>query len=136
MVSHGKFQRNKRYIYVISNAHVNNCKIGTSINPLARLTQLQTGSHSLLTLKYTLKVDSQLANITEKFVHARLTNYRMVGEWFSICTERAITCIVNEALFIDDFRETHHRLPCNVHEVGSHTLNNFDSIFSFRSQRY
>lgn len=73
---------NKCYLYVISDGE--HRKIGISLNPKTRLTELQTGNTRKLTLDCLLEFNSQReAKNAEHILHSSLFLDRSSGEWFS-----------------------------------------------------
>lgn len=70
-------------IYLIVNIQENNCKIGYSANPEARLQQLQTGNPCKLELLSIKEGGIQ----DEKTIHNKFSFYRLQGEWFYLSEE-------------------------------------------------
>lgn len=58
-------------------------KIGISHNPLLRMSELQVGNPCKLTILTTIEFKSRSdAEMAEKFLHRRLKNMNVRGEWF------------------------------------------------------
>jgi hypothetical protein len=91
-------QQKQEYIYFIKDNKVNTFKIGVSCNPKERLSQLQTGNSSELSI-YT-EFEIQCAPKFEKWLHAvfadkRIVENKQLGEWFKI-TEKDIDKITKQ----------------------------------------
>lgn len=78
--------RQKVFIYVIgTEANPDICKIGLALDPKKRLAQLQTGSHSKLSIAASFECDSrEIARHREKQAHKLFEGYRASGEWFGV----------------------------------------------------
>jgi hypothetical protein len=76
----------KVFIYVIGcGADPGICKIGLALEPKKRLAQLQTGSHSKLSIAATFECPSrEIARHREKNAHILFSEHRASGEWFRI----------------------------------------------------
>lgn len=72
------------YLYVIQAGKEDFYKIGVSDSDpaLGRIKQLQTGNHLPLTVKYYWITTAYLH--IEKILHAALTDYLTIGEWFEV----------------------------------------------------
>lgn len=70
------------WVYIISDSK-GTYKIGIANDPLRRLTQLQTGHPSKLSILLLLKGSTQL----EKELHQRFSTKRIQGEWFMLTNE-------------------------------------------------
>lgn len=92
------------YIYVIG--HVDGpVKVGISINPSARIRELQVGCHFTLQLLHQRACRSrQEAFRRERDFHAVYAGDRLSGEWFNIDAELAIEG-VSTSFEIDEYRE-------------------------------
>lgn len=78
-------------IYVIGDDRY--CKIGISDHPEKRLSELQTGNPSKLTLHHSVEVDDRRkAELIEGLIHKTLKDKRMDGgsEWFSLTPKDAV----------------------------------------------
>lgn len=82
-------------IYVIHAEGTNSYKIGRSQNPIARLEQLQIGTHVYLHLLREV-YNSDVITL-EKVLHKRYRHYRTHGEWFDLPED------VISALLLEDF---------------------------------
>jgi hypothetical protein len=71
------------YIYVIGGTDV--VKIGRTMNPVARLKDLQTGHDVTLTLYAAVPAHASL----EPVLHERFAHLRTAGEWFALTEETA-----------------------------------------------
>ena len=80
-------------IYVINEHNSDNYKIGfTAGDPRARLTALQTGNPSKLTLFAIIEGDIN----KEKELHKDLQSRRTIGEWFQFSSEEIIEFIYSQ----------------------------------------
>jgi len=74
------------YVYIISKEGAppgeNNVKIGRSVDPDARRTQLQVGNDRPLVVSARYWVNNMLA--AEAAAHDAMDQYRVHGEWFSL----------------------------------------------------
>jgi hypothetical protein len=81
----------KRFIYILSlDGSPNICKIGISTNPEQRAKTLQTGSPEKISVFRAWRFDE--LRDTKKFeaiMHAALSEYQMIGEWFGASPYRA-----------------------------------------------
>ncbi len=68
------------YVYAIHCPNKAEVKIGYSSNPIARLSQLQTGNTDRLDLLMTFPGGREL----EQTIHEELQHLRVTGEWFNI----------------------------------------------------
>jgi len=80
------------FVYVIKD-ETGRCKIGSSGNPLRRLTELQTASASPLSLAYVGVPESDDGGKIERGAHAIAGHYRASGEWFVCPAEAAIAAV-------------------------------------------
>lgn len=85
----------KKLIYVLFIHELNICKIGISNNVEKRIKQLQTGCPYQISL--VKKIKSSQPSKVEKVLHRIFSSnkidhaeYNLVGEWFSIETERLL----------------------------------------------
>ena len=85
----------RQYVYVITNDENNFVKIGVAKNVSRRLKQLQTGSWTNLSVRYKSMVCSNAFSI-EHAVHAKISEDRVMGEWYDIDVEEAIKLIEAE----------------------------------------
>jgi hypothetical protein len=69
----------EKYVYFIQEGDYGPIKIGYSEDPLARLSQCQTGNPRKLILLKTLKG----GRVLEKKLHKKYAQYNICGEWFS-----------------------------------------------------
>ena len=67
------------YLYLIINEESYHLKIGRSINPKARLKQLQVASHDKLQLLFMIPKVGDI----EKDIHIEFSHLRVNSEWFS-----------------------------------------------------
>ena len=91
-------------VYVISEG-TENVKIGFStVRGLAsRLGTLQTGNPRKLVVSYHLECSLKEASVIEKRAHYLLSDSKILGEWFGVSIERAISTI-HEA---KDYEDSH-----------------------------
>lgn len=68
-------------IYLIKNTEESYYKIGVTVNPQKRLSQLQTGCPSKLVIIDTYASD--MAYKVEKVFHNRYSHLKKEGEWFN-----------------------------------------------------
>jgi hypothetical protein len=83
-------------MYVIAphnNSTTGPVKLGISVDPERRLTQLQTGHHERLRLFHTEPVPSDRARLYERLLHRDVGHKRSHGEWFHLNVEDAIAQI-------------------------------------------
>ena len=81
----------KRFLYILSlDGSPNICKIGISINPEQRVKTLQTGSPLRINVFRAWSFDD-LKDVKqfEEIMHAALSEYQMIGEWFGASPDRA-----------------------------------------------
>lgn len=83
------------FVYAITNMS-GQVKIGVSIDPLARLAQLQTASHAPLTLAYA-GISPSTGYEIEARAHEVLGKHRMQGEWFNIPVAVAVAALAGAA---------------------------------------
>lgn len=84
------------HLYVIANddgAH----KVGTSVAPQRRLSQLQIGSARQLRLARTMLSPVPDADAVEAYAHWLLRASQAVGEWFAVTEEAAWVALVAAA---------------------------------------
>ena len=103
-------------VYVIA-ASNNMSKVGISINPARRVSQLQTGNGSQLSLAYSLSAVKPVVEMIERSVHTKMRRYREQGEWFSVKPQTAIAFVGSEFLAIDDYYRKFGRLPKTQDEI-------------------
>jgi hypothetical protein len=80
-------------MYVIGSSEDGPCKLGISVNPDRRLTQLQTGHAARLHLYHQEPVPAPKARLYEQLLHRDVGYERAVGEWFNLTVEEAIAQI-------------------------------------------
>lgn len=97
-------------IYLIRCAETNTCKIGFSLNPQKRLSSLQTSN------PYPLELIAAFEGTTldESLLHARFSEYKLNGEWFTYNQE--IQDYFDERdelqnMVIQKFKHTDNSLP-------------------------
>lgn len=74
------------HLYVIRCMHSEFAKVGiTTLSPSKRINQLSTGCPFILQLTYSLSV-SDMA-LAELYIHEKLSDYRIRGEWFTLKTD-------------------------------------------------
>jgi len=83
------------FVYVVQGAGGHH-KIGVSTDPIARLAQLQTGSHQSLDFAYIGVTPGEGFNI-ERAAHDLLQGHRQSGEWFSVPASIAIGSVIEAA---------------------------------------
>jgi len=107
------------YVYVIrsESGHV---KLGSSVQPIRRLAQLQTGSPHLLELIETISVTTDPYEI-EREAHALLDRYRVNGEWFATSPELAMAAIYAAA----------DKLGCSLTDEAEEEPLWWQSLFSY-----
>ena len=91
----------KSQIYCICAGETGPFKIGRTTKLKTRLSELQTGSP----VKLTLMAFSEGDNKTEKIIHGLLADFRMHGEWFTMCSE---SVAIVEGFMGAELRPTSH----------------------------
>lgn len=76
------------YLYVVANE--GRTKIGITRSLKARVSALQTGIPTEVTLHASYSLPLNMARSIERAVHERLAEHRLKGEWFSITPAEAI----------------------------------------------
>jgi hypothetical protein len=95
------------YIYVIGSLEkMDRVKIGLSWNPIDRMKHLQTGSPTTLHLWATYPCPRQKVDDLERFVHNKLHESRLRGEWFKIHPRDAIEKV---GVLVSDFLDKKNR---------------------------
>lgn len=95
-------------VYAITDG--SNHKIGKAASVKKRLKQLQTGNGSrLLVVCYVPVVDEREAYQIESAIHGTLSDFRMVGEWFSCASHT-----VYDAMYQASLSFSPSRKPVNV----------------------
>ena len=69
------------YVYAIRESETGRIKLGISIDPLARMAQLQTGNSQRLELVAYRKANQGLKD--ERDLHRKADEYHVRGEWFN-----------------------------------------------------
>lgn len=77
-------------VYVITDGE--HFKIGVAVDPMKRLSELQTGNPHRLALRFFY--ETHRAREIEQAAHTRLANLRMVGEWFACGVDCAVWAIL------------------------------------------
>lgn len=77
------------YIYIIGpKDHVGKpLKVGVSVNPTRRISNLQTGHSEKLKIHYQREVDDAIVYTMERLIHKELSFHRTLNEWFDIPLE-------------------------------------------------
>jgi hypothetical protein len=98
----------KRFIYILSlDGSPNVCKVGISINPEQRAKNLQTGSPARISVFRAWCFDNlKDARNLEAIMHAALSEYQMIGEWFGASPDRATELFFSICQIIRD--KDHH----------------------------
>lgn len=68
-------------------------KIGIAIDPMKRMSTLQTGSPNPLRLAWHQKVPTAIARRAERLAHARLQPELSLGEWFTVSFYEAVAAL-------------------------------------------
>lgn len=68
-----------KFIYVMQSGK-DKYKVGISVNPLSRLTSVQTGSSDKVSVIFTYWSDEPF--YYEKLFHQKFADYQIIGEWF------------------------------------------------------
>ena len=79
------------YCYVIKGEH-GYCKISSSLTPVRRVSELQTGSRYALQIVSAVPVSHDAEEI-EETAQDLLDDYRMMGVWFAVTPEMATAAI-------------------------------------------
>ena len=74
------------HLYAIKDCATGYIKIGYSVDPRARMNDLQVGCAGRLELIHAERVADSSARLLESGLHRELNHYRVRGEWFS-CDE-------------------------------------------------
>ena len=90
--------RNGDCLYIMQSSGNGHLKIGRAKDPKARVSQLQTGNSE----EIKLLASYEGWGWRESDIHARLTDYRLKGEWFSLRCIDSLPDDVYEALDLDD----------------------------------
>lgn len=77
-------------------------KIGYSEDPHYRLSQLQTGNPVKLQLVHFEEVPTKKAKAIEKIVHLQNNYRKLVGEWFSMSKDDAISELIFARIRYED----------------------------------
>lgn len=88
-------QTNKpHYLYVISQAQSDFCKVGITSDVPARIRQLQTGNpEKIIILRVIVCKDEEQAKALEKAFHERYADFKAQGEWFAVNGIRVLSDI-------------------------------------------
>lgn len=78
------------FLYVIAASPEGPTKLGFSIHPERRLSQLQTGHAEPLVLFHAEPVPSEKARLYERLLHRDIGYTKLRGEWFNLTVEQAI----------------------------------------------
>jgi len=92
--SHG--QQGQAFVYVIGSEDGPQ-KIGMSANPASRLRGLQTSSPHRLKLLAAVDVPATDAVAVERHAHAALSLHHLLGEWFRVTPDQAVTAVQEAA---------------------------------------
>lgn len=76
------------YLYVIEDSSNLRVKLGYSNDPESRVSQLQTGNSSNLSLVYKAWVGDRCA-VLERKLHKEFAHHRVKGEWYNMPSLRA-----------------------------------------------
>jgi len=92
-----------KFLYLIQSLENGYYKIGVSLNPQKRLTQLQTGNSSKL--KLIIAYQTEFSNQIEKTLHRKYSYLKKEGEWFELPINIEITfhdecCQIEKNIFI------------------------------------
>lgn len=92
----------KGFVYIMMNGS-GNCKVGHSINPEKRLSQLSCGDKSIKLMF----VSDELSNRVdiESLCHRKLSAYSIKGEWFDVELEKAKEVVINAVADIGENTE-------------------------------
>ena len=83
-------------VYLAKLKGENKCKIGYSANPNSRISNMQTGSPSLVYLLSVMDGDKEF----EKSLHFKFKDYRIKGEWFIYSDEiKNYFCVEEKYVF-------------------------------------
>lgn len=82
-----------KLVYFIENVQTRAIKIGTAVDPDARIRQLQTGADAELRLIGAI-VPSVIFETTERQLHKRFSSHRLTGEWFAPVIHRDVLAIL------------------------------------------
>lgn len=92
-------------VYVIAEKGSAVCKIGVAREPMYRLAAMQTGNCRPLDLAYQFWIRGRkTAYRLERRVHQSLEIHHLMGEWFYLPVEEAVTAIM-EASVRPEFNE-------------------------------
>jgi hypothetical protein len=69
------------YVYLIHDPNSHMVKIGRSVNPIARMSQIATRERSLVLVSYIATADNVWL---ERFLHEAFAHRRVRGEWFQL----------------------------------------------------
>jgi hypothetical protein len=83
------------FLYVIEDGQ-GRVKVGTSKDPIRRMTQLRSTSDSPLNFSYIGVTPSEGYDI-ESAAHAALAGHRINGEWFNVRADEAVAAIAGAA---------------------------------------
>ena len=79
----------KSFIYIIGPEN-GPYKIGHSVNPDKRCSQLQTGRLEKIRVLYTKEIDKEIVEVIEKLIHKQLSVHKVRGEWFNLSLDDMI----------------------------------------------
>ena len=110
-----RFQQNQGYVYLVHAIGTDRYKIGRSVNPVARLQQLQGQSPYPLQIVECFWTPDAIA--CEKYLHEEFKSARVYGEWFQLRELPESFYIDCEKLDIfftetEDYEKSTHRFKC------------------------
>ena len=122
-------ERTYNYVYVLRHTHrderinelLTDKKIGVTINPHGRRTQLTLGPVDIECLKL-WKVEVSFIKKIERLLHKKFLNRKIVGEWFEDMNNTLITEVEGEIMTLRllgiDIEEVSHSIipKINIHE--------------------
>lgn len=115
-------------IYAISAGDNGSVKFGVAGNPVARLSELQTGNPVRLKLLAYAAVHHEL----ERVIHYHLRDYRLVGEWF--CPAQPVLDMV-EAIKSQAF-SNEHVITNHIYFADITAINWYARRFGYRTEPY
>ena len=78
------------FLYVIGPQKGGPTKIGFSVDPEKRLSNLQTGNPNILKIHYLVEVSTDKVRNMERIIHKTCKMHRLKGEWFNFDSKTAI----------------------------------------------
>lgn len=79
----------KSFIYIIGPEN-GPYKIGHSVDPDKRCSQLQTSRLERIRVLYKREVNKEIVEVMEKLIHKQLSIHKIRGEWFNLKLEDMI----------------------------------------------